>query len=185
MPSDPINVFQPTLGAEELEAVGGVFASSWVGRGARTDRFESEFAAHLGVDRGLVRSVSCCTEGLFQSMDLLGIGAGDEVVLPTISFVGAANAVAACGATPVFCDVDPRTLNATAGTLEPKLTTRTRAVLLLHYGGLPARLHEILPLLHGRRVALIEDSACSVASRIDGRACGTFGDVGVWSFDAM
>ena len=109
-----INVFQPALGAEELSAVRQVFDSNWVGKGAITEQFESLFAKHIGVERGLVQSVSCCTEGLFQSMILLDIGPGDEVILPTISFVGAANAIVSCGAKPVFCDVDKRTLNPTA-----------------------------------------------------------------------
>lgn len=162
-----------------------VFASNWVGRGPVTDQFEQEFAAHLACPRPLVRSVSCCTEGLFQAVALLGIGAGDEVVLPSISFIGAAHAIAASGATPVFCDVDPATLNATAATIDARLSPRTRAILLLHYGGLPCDLDPILALAARRRIAIVEDSACSVASTHRGQACGTFGEVGVWSFDAM
>ncbi len=180
-----INVFQPDLGAEELEAVKRVFASNWVGKGQVTAQFEAAFAKYIGVDGSLVRSVNCCTEGLFQAMSLMEIGPGDEVVLPTISFVGAANAVLSCGAKPVFCDVDARTLNPTAALLEERFTSRTKAVLILHYGGVPCEMDEISSLLEGRGIALIEDSACSVASRYKGRACGTFGDIGVWSFDAM
>ena len=97
-----INVFQPALGIEELSAVRQVFDSNWVGKGARTDQFESCFAEHIGVERALVQSVTSCTEGLFQSMILLDIGPGDEVILPTISFVGAANAIVACGANHVW-----------------------------------------------------------------------------------
>ena len=180
-----INVFEPALQKEELEAVRKVFESNWVGKGKVTDRFEADFAQYLRVERSLVRSVSCCTEGLFQSMTLLGIGAGDEVILPTISFVGAANAVASSGARPVFCDVDRRTLNATAEFIEQKISPRTKAVILIHYGGVPCHMDEICELLRKRRIALIEDSACSVASRYRERACGTFGEIGVWSFDAM
>jgi len=180
-----INVFQPALGQEELETVRRVFESNWVGKGKLTDRFEADFAQYAGVDRSLVRSVNCCTEGLFQSMTLLGIPPGDEVILPTISFVGAANAVAGSGAKPVFCDVDRRTLNPSAEFIEQKITARTRAVMILHYGGVPCPMDEIVELVHRKGIALIEDSACSVASRYKGKACGTFGDVGVWSFDAM
>lgn len=180
-----INVFQPTIGEEELSAVGAVLASGWIGRGPRTTAFEQDFATHLGVAPEQVVSISCCTEGLFLSMDLLGIGAGDEVVLPSISFVGAANAVAACGARPVFCDVDPATLNPTADQVAAQLTPRTKAVILLHYGGYPGDVARIAQLCRSRGVALVEDAANAVASRADGRACGTFGDIGVWSFDAM
>jgi aminotransferase len=184
-PGKLINVFQPSLGERELEAVARVFESNWTGRGKITGQFEAGFADHLGVPRERVRSVACCTEGLFQSIELLGIGRGDEVVLPTISFVGMGNAVAAHGVTPVFCDVDPRTLNATVDTIEAKLTERTKAVAIIHYGGLPCEMDEIVDLLASRGIALIEDSACSVSSTYRGRACGTFGDVGVWSFDSM
>jgi dTDP-4-amino-4,6-dideoxygalactose transaminase len=180
-----INVFQPSLGQRELEAVARVFESNWIGKGRLTAEFEAQFADHLSVPRALVRSVSCCTEGLFQSIELLGLGPGDEVVLPTLSFVAMANAAAARGATPVFCDVDFRTLNATASTIEAKLTPRTRAVAILHYGGLPCEMDEIVELVASRGIALIEDSACSVASTYKGRSCGTFGTFGIWSFDAM
>jgi dTDP-4-amino-4,6-dideoxygalactose transaminase len=180
-----INVFQPSLGEREIEAVAGVFASNWIGRGRVTSTFEERFAAHLDTPRDHVRSVACCTEGLFQAVSLLRIGAGDEVALPTVSFVGMGNAVAAHGATPVFCDVHPRTLNATAETIEAKLTEQTKAIAILHYGGLPCELDEIVALAESRGIALIEDSACSVASTYKGRNCGAIGDIGVWSFDAM
>jgi aminotransferase len=180
-----INIFQPALQHEELEAVQRVIESNWVGKGKLTDRFEADFARYTGVDRSLVRSVSSCTEGLFQSMTLLGIQPGDEVILPSISFVGAANAVAESGAKPVFCDVDRRTLNPTEELIEQKITPKTRAVMILHYGGMPCPMDEIVELVRRKEIALIEDSACSVASRYKGKACGTFGDIGVWSFDAM
>jgi aminotransferase len=180
-----INVFQPSLGERELGAVREVFDSNWIGRGQRTADFEERFAKHLGSGKDHVRTVSCCTEGLFQAISLLGIGPGDEVVLPTVSFVGMGNAVAAHGATPVFCDVDARTLNATAETVRDKLSRHTKAVMLLHYGGLPCDLEELATLCDARGLALIEDSACSVSSTYRGRACGTVGDIGVWSFDAM
>lgn len=180
-----INVFQPALGAEELEAVRKVFESNWIGKGKLTEQFETEFARHLGTGRELVRTASCCTEGLFQSMTLLGIGPGDEVVLPTIGFVGAANAIAASGARLVFGDVDKRTLNATAALLDEKITPRTKAVMILHYGGVSCEMEAIGELVRRKGIALIEDSACSVASRYRGKACGTFGDLAAWSFDAM
>jgi dTDP-4-amino-4,6-dideoxygalactose transaminase len=118
-------------------------------------------------------------------MRLLGVSRGDEVVLPTISFVGAGNAVAAHGAVPVFCDVDSRTLNATVEHVEAKVSPRTRAVMLIHYGGYPGSVAEIAAMARDRSFRLIEDAACAVASSVNGKACGTFGDVGAWSFDAM
>jgi aminotransferase len=180
-----INVFEPALGAEELDAVRQVFESNWTGKGKVTDRFETEFARHLRTDRALVRSSNSCTEGLFLSMDLLEIGPGDEVILPTISFVGAANAILASGARPVFCDVDRASLNATAAAIESCITKRTKAMVILHYGGAPCDMDSICELMTHYGIALVEDSACSVASRFRGTACGCFGDIGLWSFDSM
>src|SRR5690606_2836429 len=108
---------------------------------------------------------------------------GDEVVLPTVSFVAAANAIAARGARPVFCDVDEATLNPTVADIEAVLTERTKAVMILHYGGRPGAVAEIAELCRDRGIHLIEDAALAVASTVHGRACGTFGDMGMWSFD--
>lgn len=177
-----INVFQPTLADEELAAVAEVFAGNWIGKGRRTADFEAAFAGHLGVGRDRVVSVNSCTEALFIATRLTGAGPGDEVVLPTISFVGAGNAVAAHGARPVFCDVDRRTLNPAVDDVAAALTRRTKAVILLHYGGYPGEVAEIAALCRDRGVVLIEDAACSVASRVEGQACGVIGDMGVWSF---
>ncbi|GAB3740946.1 DegT/DnrJ/EryC1/StrS family aminotransferase [Amycolatopsis oliviviridis] len=178
-----INVFQPSLGAEELAAVAEVFDSSWVGKGPKVAEFEAAFAARLGVAGTRLLSVDTCTEATFLAVRLAGLGAGCDVVMPTIAFVSAANAVAAHGARPVFCDVDPHTLNPTAEHVEAALTPATKAVLVLHYGGHPGEIDRIADLCAERRVVLIEDAANAVASAIGERACGTFGDFGVWSFD--
>lgn len=180
-----INVFQPRLGDAELAAVGEVFESSWVGKGRRTADFQAAFAGHLGIGADRVTAVSCCTEALFIAMELAGAGHGSEVVLPTISFVGAGNAVAASGARPVFCDVDPRTLSPGVEDVAAVLGPRTRAVILVHYGGYPGDVLRIAELCRERGILLIEDAACSVASRVDGQACGVIGDIGVWSFDSQ
>jgi aminotransferase len=180
-----INIFQPSLGEDELAAVGEVFKSNWIGKGKKVNQFEADYARALGVDQALLRTTTCCTEGMFKIIELLGLGPGDEVILPTISFVGAANAVASTGARPVFCDVDRRTLNATAATIEEKITARTKAILIVHYGGLPCEMDNLMALARQRGLVVIEDNACSPLSMYKGRACGTIGDFGAWSFDAM
>ncbi|OLT48983.1 glutamine--scyllo-inositol aminotransferase [Saccharomonospora sp. CUA-673] len=180
-----INVFQPSLGDEELAAIGEVLSSNWLGHGKRTAAFEAEFAEHIGVEPEHVLFINSATAGLFLTTELLGLGPGDDVVLPSVSFVSAANAIAATGARPVFCDVDERTLNPTAADIEAALTPDTRAVFLLHYGGYPGQVQEIAQLCRDRGLLLVEDAACAVASSADGQACGTFGDVAMWSFDAM
>ncbi|MFF9011383.1 DegT/DnrJ/EryC1/StrS family aminotransferase [Streptomyces sp. NPDC014870] len=180
-----INVFQPTLGEEELAALRDVFAGNWLGHGPRTKAFEEAFAGHLGVRPEQLLFINSATAGLFLSTQLAGLGPGDDVVLPSASFVSAANAIASTGARPVFCDVDPRTLNPSVDDIRQAWTPRTRAVVILHYGGYPGQAREIADLCRERGALLIEDAACAVASRADGQACGTFGDLAVWSFDSM
>ncbi|WP_424185783.1 DegT/DnrJ/EryC1/StrS family aminotransferase [Actinokineospora sp. G85] len=180
-----INVFQPTLGERELAAVAEVFACNWLGHGPRTRAFEAAFAEHLGVEPEHLVFINSATAGLFTSVELLDLHAGDEVVLPSISFVAAGNAVVSTGATPVFCDVDPATLNPTAEHIATAITPRTKAVLVLHYGGRPGDIAAIAELCRARGIPLIEDAACAVASSAHGTAVGTFGDLAMWSFDAM
>lgn len=180
-----IHLFQPQVGKEELDAVVEVFEDRWLGHGPRTEAFERAFAEHLGVGAEHVVFLNSGTAGLFLAVESLGLAPEDEVVLPSPSFVAAANAVLAEGARPVFCDVRPRTLNPGVEDVGRALTPRTRAVVVLHYGGYPGEIAGIAALCREAGVTLIEDAACSVASSVDGRAVGTFGDLAMWSFDAM
>lgn len=180
-----INVCQPQLGKEELSAIEKVFESNWLGKGKLTNQFENNFANHLGVDAAHVVSTNCCSEGLFLSMKIFDIHEGDEVILPTCSFVGAANAIKYCGAEIAFCDIDKRTLNTTAELIKQKITPKTKAIMLIHYGGISCEMDEIMALAKEYNLKVIEDSACGVASTYKGKALGTIGDMGMWSFDAM
>jgi aminotransferase len=180
-----INLFQPQVGVDELDAVAEVFGSSWLGVGSRTHEFEEAFAAYVGVQPSAVISLNCCTEGLFQAVNALHLGPGDDVIVPSISFIGAAHAVRSSGATVVLCDVDPLTLNPRPEHVLAALTERTRAVLVLHYGGRPGWVLELAEFAREHSLRLIEDAACSIGSFTEAGACGTLGDIGVWSFDAM
>lgn len=180
-----INVYQPSLGKEELDKIAEVFKSNWLGKGDLVREFEEQFAEHAEVDKKHFLSTNCCTEGLFSSMHLLDIKPEDEVVVPTISFVGAANAVCANGSKLVLCDVDKRSLNARAEDIEKVITSRTKAILLLHYGGIPCEMDDIMALAEEKGIKVIEDCAAGVCSRYKGKALGTIGDMGMWSFDAM
>ena len=180
-----INVYQPTLGKEELAALEKVFESNWLGKGKKVAEFEEKYAEHIKSSKELVLTTNCCSEGLFSSMHLLDIKPGDEVILPTISFIGAGNAVCGHGAKMVLCDVDPHTLNARAEDIEKVITPKTKALLLLHYGGIPCEMDEIMVLCKKHNIKVIEDAAAGVCSFYKGKAVGTFGDMGMWSFDAM
>ncbi len=180
-----IQVFQPTLGKEELKSLETVFNSNWIGKGKLVDKFEGLFAEHLGSTPNHVLTTNCCSEGLFSSMPLCNISKDDEVILPTISFIGAGNAVCANGSKMVLCDVDKRTLNARPEDIEKVITKKTKAILLLHYGGIPCDMDSIMSLAKTYNLKVIEDCAAGVCSTYNGKALGTFGDIGMWSFDAM
>lgn len=180
-----INVFQPTLGKEELERIEKVFASNWIGKGKLVAEFEEKFSEQIGSTKDRILTTNCCSEGLFSSMYLCGIKPEDEVIMPTISFVGAGNAVCANGSKMVLCDVDKRTLNARAEDIEKVITKKSKAILLLHFGGIPCEMDEIMQLANTYNLKVIEDCAPGVCSSYKGKAIGTFGDIGMWSFDAM
>lgn len=177
-----IPIFSNTLGNEELEAVRRVFVSRWLGRGKECEAFEREFAAHIGQERALL--FNSCTSATFALLRALGIGPGDEVIVPTIQFVGVANAILSVGAWPVFADVDRHTLNLLPSEVTRLYSPRTKAVFLLHFGGHPAPFYDIQEA-GGVGLPILEDAANAVASTYHGQACGTLGHAGVWSFDAM
>lgn len=179
-----IQLFSNSLGVEELKGLKEVFDSKWLGYGAKSKQFEAVFAQMLGVKYAL--GISSCTAGLFMSMELLGVGKGDEVIMPSIGFIGAANAVVNVGAKPIFVDVHPRTLNVMPSEIAKAITAKTKAVILLHYGGVPAQMNEISQILKKQKnkIYLIEDSANSIKSKYRGKYCGSFGDIGLFSLDA-
>ena len=190
-----INMYQPSLGEEELKAIKEVFDSNWLGKGPKTEEFIKLFSEKLvdfhyqGVAFTTPRpecflTISSCTEGLFQAIDLY-VNKGDEVILPSISFIAAANAIVAKGAIPVFCDVNRRTLNVEVEHIEAKITSKTKAVIVLHYAGVPCDIENISKLCKEKNIKLIEDNANSPFSKVNVKNTGTFGDIGLWSFDSM
>lgn len=181
-----IQVFSPAISQSDIDTVANTLKSGWLGKGSKVTEFEVAWADHIGVSPANVVSTNSCTEALFTAIKLLNIGPGDEVIIPAIHFIGTAQAVLAVGATPVFCDVDSRTLNTTADDIHLKITNKTRGIILNHYGGVPCDdISLITQWCTDLNIYLIEDAACAPASTINGQAVGTFGDIGVWSFDAM
>lgn len=179
-----IPIFSNTLGEQELEAVEQVFASRWLGRGKECAAFEREFADYLGTEAEQLLLTNCCTSAIELALRALGIGVGDDVLVPTCHFVAAATVPMRLGARPVLADVNPRTLNLEPEEVARRITSRTKAILLLHYGGHACDVDGIREAA-GPKVAIIEDAANAVGSTYKGRACGTLGDAAVWSFDAM
>lgn len=177
-----IQVFSNTLGAEELQAVEQAFTSRWLGKGRECDAFEREFLAYRG-GVGSMLLTNTCTSAIYIALRALGIGPGDEVIVPTVHFVAVPNAVIDAGARAVFADVDARTLNLLPGEITRLRTPHTKAVFVLHYGGHPCAMETIR--LEADGLLILEDAANAVSSLYHGQACGALGDAGVWSFDAM
>jgi dTDP-4-amino-4,6-dideoxygalactose transaminase len=169
-------------GAEEA-AVVSVIRSKWLSMGPRTAEFEKRFAEHLGCQFAL--ATSNCTTALHLAVLAAGVKPGDEVIVPSLSFVATANAVLYAGGTPVFADVcslDRPLLSATE--VAKKVTSRTRAIIPMHFAGYPCDMDALLEIARAHGLRVIEDDAHAVGSRYGGKACGTLGDVGCFSFFA-
>jgi perosamine synthetase len=175
-----IPVARPLLGGEEAAAAAETIVSGWVAQGPRVAEFEAAFAALVGAPHAV--AVSSCTAGLHLAMIVLGLGPGDEVVVPSLSFIATANAVRYVGATPVFADVDEATQNLTPETIAGALTRATRAVILVHQAGAPADLTGVRGLCAERGLALVEDAACAIGSTHRGQPVGHGSDLAVFSF---
>ncbi len=180
-----INLFQPSLGDEELALIKDVFTSNWLGKGNGVKDFESKFATSLSSNSESFLSTTSCTEAIFLSAKLFNFSKSDEIIVPTISFPSVGSAVIESGAKIVFCDVDKHSLNVRAEDIQKAISNKTKAVYITHYGGIPCEMDEIIELCSQNKILVIEDSACAVRSFYKGKACGTIGDMGMWSFDAM
>jgi len=175
-----INVMQPWFGAEEVAALTAVIESGWVAQGPRVVAFEAAFAAAMAVEHAV--ATTSCTTALHLAMVVAGVRAGDEVVVPSFSFIATANAATYVGARPVFADVDPLTGNLTAASVEAVLTERTRAVIAVDQGGVPVDLEAIRAVTDPRGIVVVEDAACGAGSTYRGRPVGAGADIAAWSF---
>lgn len=177
---DRISVMRPWLGAEEIEAVSEVIASGWIAQGPRTAEFERAFSQAQGVSYGV--ATSSCTTALHLALVVAGVRPGDDVVVPSFSFIATANATTYVGARPVFADVDPTTGNVTAETVAAVLTPATTAVIAVDQGGVPVDLRPLRELCDRHSLVLVEDAACGAGSTYDGMPVGAGADVTAWSF---
>ncbi|MBT2533502.1 DegT/DnrJ/EryC1/StrS family aminotransferase [Arthrobacter sp. ISL-48] len=171
---------KPWLGEEEAHALAEVVASGWVSQGPKVQKFELDFRAAQAARHAV--ATSSCTTALHLALVVAGIGAGDDVVVPSLSFIATANTVTYVGARPVFCDVDPATGNVTVETIRAALTLDTRAVIVVDQGGVPVDMAPIRELCDRHEITVIEDAACAVGSQYRGTPVGTGADVTVWSF---
>ena len=175
-----IPVMRPWLGAEEAAAAAAAVSSGWVAQGPRVARFEEAFASVIGAAHAV--AVSSCTTALHLALVAADVGPGDEVVVPSLSFIATANAARYVGAVPVFADVDETSQNLTPATVEPCLTHRTRAVILVDQAGVPADLDAMRAFCDPRGITVIEDAACAVGSVYRGRPVGAGANLAAFSF---
>jgi dTDP-4-amino-4,6-dideoxygalactose transaminase len=173
---------KPCLGEEEEREVLDTLRSGWIGTGPRALRFEQTFAEYVGAQHAL--AVNSCTAALHLSLLALGLGPGDEVITSPLTFAATANVIIHTGARPVFADVDPVTLNIRPDAIAAAITPRTRAIIPVHFGGLPCAMDEILALAGRHGLAVVEDAAHAVGSCYHGRLVGTLGALTCFSFYA-
>ncbi|HWX87559.1 MAG TPA: DegT/DnrJ/EryC1/StrS family aminotransferase [Solirubrobacteraceae bacterium] len=174
-------LFDLRLEPEDIEAVADTLRSGWLTLGPRTEAFERTFAAHLGARHAI--ALSSCTAALHLAYLAAGVGPGDEVIVPSYTFVATANAVLYCGGTPVFADIAGReTPSIDPQDVERRITPRTKAVAVVHFAGYPAAADRLRELCDAHGLALIEDAAHAPSATLNGRRLGTWGDAGAFSF---
>jgi len=173
---------QPDIGQAEIDEVVDTLRSGWITTGPKTKEFERRFAEYIGVRHAI--AVNSCTGGLHIALAAAGVGPGDEVIVPTMTFCATANVVVHLGATPIVVDVEPDTLNIDPQCLEAAITPRTKAVIPVHLYGHPCDMDRISEIAKVHRLLIIEDAAHAVAAEWRGRRVGTLSPATVFSFYA-
>jgi perosamine synthetase len=174
-----IAISLPSTGEDEWNAVKDPLFSGWLTQGPKVAEFEKNFATSHNAERAL--ATTSCTTGLHLVLAALGVGPGDEVIVPAFTWVSTANVVVYCGATPVLADVDPTTFNIEPEDIAHRITDRTKAIIAVHLFGLCAdmdRIREVVPSY----IPILEDCACAAGATYKGRSAGTLGIAGVFSF---
>jgi dTDP-4-amino-4,6-dideoxygalactose transaminase len=169
------------FGTEEKEAVQRVLDKGWLAMGEETQQFEQEFASYLGVQHAL--AVTNGTASLHLAVLALGLKPGDEVIVPSLTFVATANAILYAGGVPVFADItSEENLNISPASIQEKITSRTRGIMVVHYGGYPCDMPAILEIAREHNLFVVEDAAHAPGADIDGRMIGGWGDIASFSF---
>jgi perosamine synthetase len=170
---------KPHLTGREGALVAEVIASGWVSQGPKVRAFEEAFAARVGATEAV--ATTSCTTALQLALYVMGVGPGDEVIVPSLSFIATANSVWQCGATPVFADIDPDTYNLDPDAAERAITERTKVIMPVHQVGLPADMDRFLELGEHHGIAIVEDAACAIGATYKGRQIGSMGPLACFS----
>lgn len=175
-----IPITKPLFGSEEAEAARAAVDSGWVTQGPKVAEFERAVADYCGAKHAV--ALANCTASLHLALVAVGVGPGDEVICPSMSFIATCNSIRYTGATPVFAEVDPQTYNLDPDAAEAAITSRTKAILVVHQIGLPADLDRFCTLGEKRNLQIVEDAACAIGSRYRGRPIGCHGELVCFSF---
>lgn len=178
-----ISLQRPSLGEEELAAVSKVFESRWLGMGAMTKQFEEKIGKYLGAKN--VIAVNTGTSALHIALDAIGLKPGDEVIVPSLTFVSSIQAIRACGGNPVFCEVLPNNLNMDISDVLKKINKHTKAIMPVHYGGVSCDMDSLMKIARKYKLRIVEDAAHAFGSTYKGRKIGSFGDITCFSFDPI
>ena len=180
MESDGIPFFVPQITKEDKKAIREALNSRWLTGGPRAKDFENAFADFVGSKYAV--AVNSCTAALHLAMRVLDIGPGDEVIVPDLTFAATANAPIFCGAKPVFADIEEDTFNVSPKQILAKITSKTKAIIPVHYGGQPCDMRELLEIAEDYHLPIVEDCAHSLGAEYDGKETGNFGVMGCFSF---
>jgi perosamine synthetase len=170
----------PDIADAEIDAVVSVLRTPRLSLGPRAEEFEAAMAAYTSVSHAV--AVSSGTAGLHLALLALGVGPGDEVIVPSFTFIAVANAVRYVGAVPVFADIDPDSLNLSPQSVADAITARSRALLVVHTFGRPAEIGVLLDIARRHKLLVIEDACEAIGAEVGGRRVGSFGDAGVFAF---
>lgn len=175
-----IPLAKPSIGRQEVAGVERVLKSGWLISGPYVEEFERKVARFIGTRHAV--AVNSGTAALHTALAACGIRPGDEVLVPSFTFIASANSVLHQGAHPVLVDVDPHTYNIDPAAAEGKITEKTKAIMVVHQFGQPAYMKPLLEICEERRLVLVEDAACAFGAKYDGRRVGGIGDAGCFSF---
>ncbi len=174
-----ISVFGSLVGKEEIENVSKCMESQWMGFGKNVDLFEKKYSEKYNINNFAM--VDSGSNALFMAVKLLNLPSGSEIILPSFTWVSCAQAILIAGHKPIFCDVDIQTMNVRAEDIKAKISKKTGAIMVVHYAGLAVDMDPILDL----GFPIIEDAAHAIDSTYKGKPCGSIGDVGIFSYDAV
>jgi perosamine synthetase len=177
-----IPVFRPSMGDEETKAVGEVLKSGWIGLGPKTKEFEDRFAEYVGVEHGI--AANSCTAALHLALKVMDVEGGEVITTP-MTFISTNHAILYNNAIPVFSDIEEDTLNISIKEIGKLITKKTKAILIVHYGGHPCDMDSILALAKSEGIKVIEDAAHACGAEYKGKKIGSIGDATCFSFHAV